>query len=468
MHTGIPLALLLTAGAMTGCQSYSPRPLDSAAQMMDAWATRLPDGDEVRAFAAALGRSDARAGELFCPEDGLSLWEAEIVALCFNPTLREIRAEAAVALASWEHAGALDDPVLELSVLRVLENVPSRWIIGGTIGFTLPLTGRRDVERARAGAAHVLALERVREAEWRIRHDVRALWIDWSASGLAADLAGGMVDRLLDVQRLADRAAAAGEISRAEARLVRMERLSRDHERALLRVDHARAEAGLRAVLGLRPDAAVRLEPQVSPPGGWLPGAGSATADPAADAALLAERHPALALLRAAHAESEHRLHLEVLRQYPDLTFGPSVERDQGAWQAGPVLSLPIPIFSGNRRGIAEARAARDAAQAAFESMHQRLVGEAAMTRAECAALAEARSALEAELIPLMDAQLEEERRLIALGERSAIVIVEALARSHDLRRQLIDLSRRESLAAARLSALLGDDQESGLMERDS
>src|SRR5690554_3454616 len=95
------LIVWMGAGAvwfvLGGCQQYQAKPLDME-DYGQRWAERSASGDEVAAFLEQL-ESRAPLDQSFDVGDGLSLAEAEVVALVFNGRLRKARAAAHVASA---------------------------------------------------------------------------------------------------------------------------------------------------------------------------------------------------------------------------------------------------------------------------------------------------------------------------------------------------------------------------------
>ena len=161
---------MLTAGALAaglaGCRTYEAKPIELSSAR-DAFLDRTPDRPEVAAFAQSLDHgADA---ESFDPSDGLTLGEAEIVGLFFNSDLRLARAQAGVAEANAANAGLWPDPVFGLEWTRLLESALSPNELFGSIAFTIPISGRLEVEKARLGAAHAEALAAVAAMEWETR-----------------------------------------------------------------------------------------------------------------------------------------------------------------------------------------------------------------------------------------------------------------------------------------------------------
>ncbi|GAB4546993.1 MAG: hypothetical protein Tsb0013_06320 [Phycisphaerales bacterium] len=215
--------------ALAGCQSYKPSPLDLDAYR-DALASRVETGPVVGA-----GSSGARG---FDVRDGVSPGEAETIALFYNPDLRIRRLEAGVALASYEHADLWDDPVFGFNLADIVSaNTVSE--LGFTLGFSIPVSGRLDVAKDRAGAAYDEALARVAHAEWTLRHDVRRACIDHARAHERVRVLGDALDRAESVLGITTSLEDAGALTRAQARLVRAE-----HATIAADLSDARAERG--------------------------------------------------------------------------------------------------------------------------------------------------------------------------------------------------------------------------------
>ena len=88
---------------VTGCQSYQRQPLDLT-DYASQWVDRSLDVEPISTYAVSLAET-ADSPAPFDSTDGLSLGEAEAVALHFNPRLRLLRAQAGVPLASAKEAG---------------------------------------------------------------------------------------------------------------------------------------------------------------------------------------------------------------------------------------------------------------------------------------------------------------------------------------------------------------------------
>jgi len=434
---GIAVVLLV------GCETYTARPLDLAAHR-EAWRARSPGDEGVAAFAARLARDEGAGGGAFDVADGLSLREGEAVALFFNPDLRLARVRAEGAAASAEFAGLWEDPELGVDAERVIESVPDPWVVGATIGITIPVSGRLGVEKSRADAEHGAALRRLAAEEWATRVALRSAWLEWSAQVVRAELGRELLGRLEGVVSVAERLETAGELSRTEARLFRIERSMRRSEQRAAEAAERELGLALRALMGLAPGAPVELVPA------------PLAFEPAAAGGEIGERNPTLAALRAEYAAAEEGLRLAIREQYPDITIGPGFGVDEGDERVLLGVSLPVPLWNRNRRAIAEAGAERELARAAFETEYERVAAAVAAAEARREAAREQREALEAEIVPMVEEQDAENVRIAELGEVDTLLLLESLTRLYETKTALIDGRLAEALAGVRLEELTG------------
>jgi cobalt-zinc-cadmium efflux system outer membrane protein len=439
---------LIVAACAAGCQRYQAKPLDFDLHR-DMWAQRSPGAPEVAEFARQLAEA-GRMPSVFDVGDGVELAEAEAIALVFNPTLRQARAEADVAAASAKYAGLWQDPVLSVNVLRIISSVPDPWIVGTSVGFTVPLSGRLEVERERASAEEFAALARVAQREWELVNELRIAWFDWSAAQLQVDVAMELMAQLEGIVDVVGRLEEAGERSRVEGRLFRIEAAARHAELQRLEARAAELEQTLNEFMGLRPGLDLAMAPQLSlsvPP----------MSD--ADETLLLTANPSLTVARAEYTVTEHALDREIRKQYPDLVIGPAYESDEGQSRVGLGASLPIPIFNRNRRGIAEAEAERESSRVAAEAIYEALVHQLARAYERLERERTLREYIETTLVPLVDEQVSDSRRMLELGELNTLVQLESLVRQTEAKLELIEARRAEAAAAAIVRALLGPER---------
>lgn len=436
---------MLACAVLAGCASYEPAPLDTEAHLKQ-WRNRDPGDPSVADYARELNERDTAERGRFDIRDGITLPEAEVLALFFNPDLRTARLEAGVELAGAREAGRWQDPEFHVDGAWVLGNVDHPFIVGGGIGFTIPLSGRPGVEQDLAYARYGASYRRVVMAEWETVTKLRAEWLKFARAREEVTLVESLIDDVRGVQEVADTLAEAGELTVLDTRVFELEIATR--RLALMRLNNAEAGAQLRLreLMGLHPDAPVNLRPTMR----------STAALPAGPESRLVENNPLLELRRAEYETAEQQLRLEVRKQYPDLSIGPSYEFEGGHSRIGLGFGLPIPIINLNKEGIARARARREAVAARYHAELEGLVHRLRRVETNLESAREQRAFIEDSIVPLADAQIKDARTLAGLGEFDALTQLDALTRRHDARVQVLEAALAQFLAREELIALMG------------
>ncbi|MBL4591479.1 MAG: TolC family protein [Phycisphaerales bacterium] len=442
------VALMAGSMLLTGCQSYERKPLDLAATR-DAWLTRLPSDETASEFAQRISDNQGYADtHLFDLSDGLSLAEAELVALVFNRNLRLARLEANVTRATAEHAGLWDDPALDLNFARIISGVPDPWVAGGAIGLTIPISGRLEAQKEKAGAKHTAELHRLAATEWATRTALRKIWIKWSAQMARAKLMTKQIDRLRSAADFAHRQEQAGVLSKIEERLLRVE-LAGSQAQIIETIAIARdLELQLRDILGLAPDAPVQLvETVVFVPRGtgrdWLLDS-------------METGNLELVAVRSEYEVAEESLRLEIRKQYPDLTIGPGFGGDEGDERLLLGVRLPIPLWNRNQQSVAEAHASREVAYGRFENTYERLASRLAIVLIRYEAGRAMRQAVETSVVPLADEQDANVRRVAELDRVDPLLLLQAIKVQHEAKVRLVDARVSEAIGAIGLDYLIG------------
>lgn len=432
---------------LSGCHTYRAEPLnlDSTRQ---AWLKRSPSDSGVADFAAALA-SREKTPASFDLADGITLAEAEVVALVFNRDLRIARLEAGVTRAAAAHAGTWEDPALGLDIERILSGAADPWVAGATIELTIPLSGRLAAERQHARAQLAAALQHIIAREWALRAAVRELWIEWSAQKLRHQVLSDLVEQLRTVVEVAAQQEQAGVLSRIDSRVFRVELAGDEADMIAAAARIQELELQLRDAMGLSPEAPLTLLPTVA----YAPRTASH------DRHTLESGNAELASVRAEYDLAEHALRVEVRKQYPDLALGPGFGSDQGDDRLLLGLRLPIALWNRNRQGVAESLAARDAARARFDGAYERLAMSLALAHRRFESGKAVRESVETRIVPLAEEQDAEVRRVAQLGRVDPLLILETVRSRNDAKLRLINARAAESIGAIRLDELLGPPQ---------
>jgi len=436
-------AALLAGAVAAGCQSYSADPVDLAAHAA-AFAQRIPDGAAIREFAERL-RSRDPSLQPFDLADGLDLQEARCVALLFHPELRALRLRADVARVGAEQAGLWDDPTLSADFARILESVPHPWVVGGSIGLTLPITGRPGLEKELAESQHAQALVEARVAEARVLRDLDFAWARWSTSRLAADQLEDLVGRLTELETVAKQLATTQLITSVEARTFTLERTGREVQLVRARSLVAAEEIGLKQLLGLPPERAIAFVPATTIP--------LHVADPALRRAGLTDS-PRTALARRAHDVADRRFALAIRKQWPELTLLPGFQEEDAQPRAALGFSLPLPLWNANSREVAETRMERARAAEALRGSLETVTQDLALAEVRHDAAVTQRRLVDTQLIPLAEQQLTDGRHLVELGKLDTLLILDALTRAYAAKTLAIDTALAEAEAVIEINSL--------------
>lgn len=448
-----PAVLTATAAlTLAGCRTYERAPIDVSVHREE-FLTRMPEGEHLRALAEDQNVTNPALFSTFDPSDGIQLAEAELIALVFNADLRVARLRAGVTRAATESAGLWEDPRVGVDLTRIIQSTPEPWKIFSTVELTLPLSGRLKVEKELATAEHTAELVRVAMQEWRVRMDVRRAWSEWSAIRTELVMTRDFVGLADEVLVIVDAMEQAGEITRTEARLFRVERALSVSETLLLESRAEQTKVHLLSLMGLAPDCPVLLFPSALAAQPVMSQVDSVQGPSSAGQA-----NPDVQIARAEYEVSEQQLHLAIRGQYPDLAIGPGYGREDGQDQVLLGLSLPLPLLNGGRRAIAEAIARRDLARAGFELAVERSISRIRAAEMAFGAAAAQQRIIEDSIVPLVDAQQQDTRRLAELGEVNTLVMLETLARQRDARSRLIEASRNAALVAIDLEELRGPE----------
>ncbi len=431
----IPIAAIMLA---TGCRTYEPAPID-----LDRIERSFT---ERRIDACVPDASDAEA-EAAMP---LDLATAEQACLLLNADLRARRAEAGIAEAAADWAGLWPDPVVGLDLTRLLASVSNPVELLGSIGFTLPVSGRLEVEKTRLGLARHRVLVELETLEWRTRLELRDAWHRWSAAEAERDTTAALVAAIDDLLRLVDALETTGDLARVEARIFRLARLDARVTLAQLDADCETARLEVLRLVGLPPSANVAMAP--------IEATGSAMIALPTDADL--DRAPDVLIALAAHDVAEAAHEQAIRGQFPDLGIAPGYGTRDGYRQFGVGVTVPIPLFNRNRQAVETTLAARTAAAIEVERRLERTASDLAVARITFDLAARRLRLVTDELVPLVDTQFQELRTLADLGQFDTLVLLDGLVRRRDAVVALVRARRDAALAAHRILSIIGPSDD--------
>lgn len=413
---------------LAACQTYEPAPVDLA--------------EHARAFDRRHEPQSQLGG--FDLTDGITRLEGRGLALMFHPDCRLARLRAGVARATAEHAGQFDDPVLALDFERILESVPHQWLVSSAIQLTLPLFGRLDREQQLAERREWAALLEAWLAEQEVLLEVDRAWVTWSAAQLRVEAVADMLQRIIGLELIAQRLSEAGALTRPEARVFSLERLSRTNELEAAKANATTTQLTLLRLTGLHPAAQVTFLPTTDL---GLPSRPEKTVREFI-------RSPSANRLGLEHGIRENQLALEIARQWPDLMLGPGWQEEDAQPRLALGVSLPLPLWNRNAQNIATAQAHRTLAAEALRCGLEQFFHDVTLAERQYDVAVERRQRIERELVPLANQQLADSRTLAERGTLDVLLLLDSLARAHSARIHAIDATQQQSMRATDLTSL--------------
>lgn len=308
-------------------------------------------GLALAAFAAwGLG---AAAAQENAAETGLTLGQFLEDAARNHPRLEEARAELGAAEARGRASSRpLYNPEFEGEFSDSEDDEDDSRSVGLSKAFDI--TNKRAT-RAKGARSAVDAARFVFEAEKRaIFADLLTALADYQARKRLSDLAAQRAEVAREFSSIADRRAAAGDLSKSERLAAQLSLSQAIAEQTTARSDFSEARQALTALVG-----------EVMPAWPVLPEPPSAA--PPLDMTLV--RH--LPELRAAEARADAlaaEIRFAKKARIPDPTIGAAYGREGDADFAGVRLSVPIPVFASGQAEVDEARAQRIAAEQAIRN----------------------------------------------------------------------------------------------------
>jgi outer membrane protein, heavy metal efflux system len=440
MYQGLTLTGIIAAAlAFAGCTAYRPEPLKPQVELR-----ALQQRTVATSVGTEVKRSTGVVGD-YHPEDGLDEAELVMVALSFNPALREKRQEIS-QVGAFDLLGAIRfKPEMRVDVDRTTIGLATDTDMLYTLlvpslrqAWRDDDTARRETSRAEMLAAeaqvvvdvrraHVFVLvdeERVSLAQRRVQH--RRMMLDH----LEQDPRATPLDRAL--------AAVAWERALSDAR----------HDAG----DLADARRELNRVLGFDPSIELHLTSVGRPLIGQV---SVALANDDLDQKLLTGRWE-LRALEAAYKRAEYTYSQAVMGQYPRLKLAPAItyDREEGtSLKFGASLRLPWPEDA--REKMANEAVNRDRARALYLEKLHALRAEAHGANARLTRALEEMSALERSRKVTAEALAEGTSRQAA-GDLSFSLYLSLVERCEDLGRAWLDTAERYHLARIDLDHAIG------------
>jgi len=337
--------LLAIVILLSGCATYLPQPLPEKSGQSDSLEILSVQVNK------HLGKTNSHNINL---ADGLDLTEVAILAVFGNPELRAKRESLNVARAQAFAAGLLPDPQLAFNLDHPTGSTAGLVnALGIGIAYDIiPLITRQARIDAEQGTQNRVQLE-ILWQEWQVIQQARSLAVRYRIEQEQLVLLDNIRDLHEDRFQRSRQGAAEGNVTldiNGTDLSAFMDSLSQIYQ---LEQTHNQTRHDLSRLLGLQPKAKISIDK--------LPAETTyETSVVQAQLAKLSDVRPDLMALKAGYQAQESRVRAAILAQFPAFSIGISNARDTGNVRTnGFNIGLTIPLFSGNRGGIAIERASR-------------------------------------------------------------------------------------------------------------
>ena len=351
-------AVLASALLLSGCQTYQPKPLPTAPDLMHSPALTVP--------AHKLDLPGLQPHPI--PTNGLDETAVVILAVLNNPDLKAARLQAGVAQAQLLEAGLLPDPVVSGGLAK------STMFTGYNVGLSEDIQALITRGAAKAAAqAHVQQVNLdILWQEYQVAEKAEELFIQSRATD---ELEGILTSthNLLAKRYRQERAAlkqgnmTADKISTDFAALTDAETNLRQ-----LQLDSNRTRHDLNMLLGLEPDVRLQLIGQIE---------SRPLSKQQFQAAVMAlpHRRADLLALQAGYQSQEQLLREAILAQFPSMSAGVenSKSPEEGIYSSGFTVDITLPLFNRNQGQIATQKATRAQLYQAYQARLDQAASEA-------------------------------------------------------------------------------------------
>lgn len=317
------------AALLTACATYTPEPVDFDR-----------DGTEWYMVSTRL-----------CPPNSkLSHGSMRSIGLLLNPALNKARLSYAAETEASQFAGLWEDPSLSVEGVRVLRENFNNNSIGPSL--SIPVTGLPALAKKVAEQYNEADYWSMRALERSFLTELDVLRYNILVIHEKLSLIRARLKQIKTEKNDIDRLYAMGEVELSDYQASCQRYNDTMKECQELENDHLAKRHELIAQLGLHP-AVGYIELM-----GSLPSGVPVHVQPPTVGQLL--ESPELHSMLASYGASETELRAEIRKQYPELTIGPSLTREEGNNKIGIGVEMNLPIWNRNRLGIAKATGARD------------------------------------------------------------------------------------------------------------
>ncbi len=351
-----PLVLsVVLVGLAGGCKVYHSLPLDQQAKTS---ALSPPDLPTIRIQAKELRHPLLRPLAIDL-RDGLTPDAAAVLAVLFNPDLKSIRDQRALAEAQLLDAGLLPDPILTYSQDNPVGGNDQGAVIGHSTQLSMDLTGMltRSLRRRAAKAMQQAVDLDVAWQEWQVAEAAKLSVYRISALDFQVDFANEAVEALEDMLHAIEKGAAQGEIAQSDVASTHVALEAGRLNALTLRQSRDRERQALNSLLGFPPHEQVVLkrpsgDAQMKRPWDDLP------SEQLLNQGL--DQRLDLVALQKGYESQDARVRLAIWSQFPSI--GLSLNRSQDTFNLatrGYGVAVSLPFFNRGQGLVAIENATR-------------------------------------------------------------------------------------------------------------
>jgi len=356
---------LVTVCLLAGCaaQRYTPARIDPGTTASQFEARSLADTG-LRSF------EESNLGHPVSPWPPKSwgLQTLSLAALYFNPALDLARARLATAEGAIVTASARPNPTVDF-----VPGVPAPYLLTQDFLFLIETAGKRGRRVQIARNLDQAAQIDLADSAWTVVMGVRLALLNYLVASRNLEWLQSEEKVRQDQVAILEKVLSAGEITRQDVDLARMEA--------------SKTQVATRAAEGQTAEARAALAAAIGIPVAGMDGAefSWSTMDaPPATESLSADQVQRDAVLNrldirrslAQYAAAEAAVHSEIARQYPNFNIGPgyTYEERNSFFTVG--FSTTLPVFNRNQGPIAEAEGRRKEAAAAFVQTQAQVIAK--------------------------------------------------------------------------------------------
>ena len=340
------LLLVVISLLLTSCASYEEKPLPEL--------DMIQKDLQMLTVEANKSLKSSQGSHEINLTDGLDITEVATLAVLNNPDLKVRRAQYEVAGAQVFSAGLLPDPQLSTGLDKPTGNTSglvNAWNAG--LGYDIiPLITRQARINSEQGFQQKVQLELLWQ-EWQVVQQARSLVVRYQLEEQRLSLLRAMHDLYQIRYQHSKKGMSQGNITLDVNGTDLTALIDTLSQITSLEQAHNRTRYELNLLLGIRSGSSINLAklPTIIP-------LERAVIQSQLD--ILSDVRPDLLALKAGYQAQEEKVRAAILAQFPSFSIGITRAKDTGGiYTTGFNVGLTLPLFSGNRGGIAIERATR-------------------------------------------------------------------------------------------------------------